>query len=77
MKLSDCFDRKWIVSILGMYACGLLYIQRAGMAVAIVRMTDTNQTNIDNNAPRFNWNETLQVIEIVLSILIIHSILKF
>lgn len=30
---------RWIISLLGIYACALVYTQRAGMSVAIVAMT--------------------------------------
>ncbi|KAI2811568.1 hypothetical protein BLOT_002746 [Blomia tropicalis] len=54
-----------IISILGVYACALVYTQRSAMSVAIVAMTtvdskgNDNTTN-NNQKPEFDWNEKLQ-----------------
>lgn len=63
----NIIERKWIISILGMYSCGLMYAIRAGVGIAMVRMTmkidnnNNNGTNTVSNAPIFDWSETLQV----------------
>ncbi|KAH7639660.1 sialin [Dermatophagoides farinae] len=63
-------QRKWIISMLGIYSCGLMYVVRAGISVAMVRMTmvknendnlsNSSSSSISSNAPTFDWNETLQ-----------------
>lgn len=57
--------RKWIISLLGIYSCALMFAQRAGFSVAMVRMTSKlsfdNLTESGNRPPHFDWNETLQV----------------
>ena len=57
--------------MLGMYSCGLMYAIRAGIGVAMVRMTmvknendnssNSSSSSISSNVPTFDWNETLQV----------------
>ena len=60
-----------VISILGVYACALVYTQRSAMSVAIVAMTTTKYSNksehFNNNStfqdkPEFEWSEKLQVI---------------
>lgn len=36
---------RWIISMLGIYACALVYTQRAGMSVAIVAMTTASKNS--------------------------------
>ncbi|KAI7685869.1 Sialin, partial [Sarcoptes scabiei] len=63
-RFTRMISRKWIISMLGTYACAIMYAQRTGMSVAIVRMVNStisssNHTSV-SRAPKFNWNETVQ-----------------
>lgn len=64
---------RWLVSLLGIYACALVYTQRSGMSVAIVAMTSNNDNDNNSNVTvnrngvtafqskkEFDWNESLQ-----------------
>jgi len=39
---------RWIISLLGTYACALVYTQRAGISVAIVAMTVAPHLNLSS-----------------------------
>ncbi|XP_027194334.2 sialin-like [Dermatophagoides pteronyssinus] len=58
-------QQKWIISLLGIYSCALMFAQRAGFSVAMVRMTSSstkldNLTESGNGPPCYDWSETLQ-----------------
>ena len=45
---SICFPVRYMILFLGMYACGLLFAQRAAMSVAIVAMTRGIETESES-----------------------------
>ena len=53
---------RWIISILGIYACALVYAQRASMSVAIVAMTrTTTNTDITQQQSKYSQTRTLRI----------------
>lgn len=61
------FSIRVLIAIMGTYACGLVYMNRSAMSVAIVSMntrcnrTENSTVCPDGGGERFEWSETLQV----------------
>lgn len=69
------FQLRFAIALLGIYACSLVYVHRAGFSVAVVAMTkknhstfnDSSRSNASNTDPIssddkfYDWDETLQV----------------
>ncbi|KAF7493862.1 Sialin [Sarcoptes scabiei] len=68
------FQLRFAIALLGIYACSLVYVHRAGFSVAVVAMTkknhstfnDSSRSNASNTDPIssddkfYDWDETLQ-----------------
>ena len=54
IKYSGCLSRKWIISLMGIYSCALMFAQRSAMGVAIENMAGEKDSE-------FDWNGTLKV----------------
>lgn len=58
-----------IIGMLGMYACALLFMYRAGVSVALVYMTQMKSSSSSSSSNRtlsaenryFDWNQNKQV----------------